>query len=76
MAGDLSLCDVNELVCNYSLFADLNSGQTLHITSSDKTSHHYHYVCLNCCLHTADTEGEQIVHWTVGCAFPLIPILR
>lgn len=59
MEKDVYLKDLNEPVCNYALFADLNAGQTFHIRSSDKTSRCYHYLCLNCCLHTVESDVEE-----------------
>lgn len=61
MEKDVYLKDLNEPVCNYALFADLNAGQTFHIRSSDKTSHYYHYLWL-ICLYTAESAGQFIVH--------------
>lgn len=61
MEKDVYLKDLNEPVRNYALFADLNAGQTFHIRSPDKTSHYYHYLCLNCCLHTAESDGELFI---------------
>lgn len=54
MEKDVFLKDLNEPVRNYALFIDLNAGQIFHIRNSDKTSHYYHYLCLNCYLHTAE----------------------
>lgn len=61
MEKDVYLKDLNEPVRNYGLFADLNAGQTFHIRSSDKTAHYYPYLSLNCCLHTAESDGQLFI---------------
>ena len=55
------LKDLNGPVRNYALFADLNAGQAFHIRSSDKTSQYYHCLCLNCCLHTVESDAGLLI---------------
>ena len=61
MEKDVYLKDLNGPVRNYALFADLNAGQAFHIRSSDKTSQYYHCLCLNCCLHTAESDAGLLI---------------
>ena len=70
MEKDVYLKDLNGPVRNYALFADLNAGQAFHIRGSDKTSQYYHCLCLNCCLHTAESDVGLLI---VVCQIPPPP---
>lgn len=61
MEKDVYLKDLNGPVRNYALFADLNAGQAFHIRGSDKTSRYYRCLCLNCCLHTAESDAGLLI---------------
>ena len=56
MENDVYLKDLKEPAHNYALFADLNAGQTFHISHSDKTSPYNHYLC-HCCWHTSQSDS-------------------
>lgn len=73
MEKDVYLKDLNGPVRNYALFADLNAGQAFHIRGSDKTSRYYRCLCLNCCLHTAESDAGLLIVVCQGFFFFFLP---